>query len=51
MKQFEAPEMQVIHFGKQDIIATSSTCGCVECGECPPGSNNCQCVEFTFANQ
>lgn len=44
MKQFEAPEMQVIHFGKQDIIAAS--CVCVDCGECPPGSNNCPCYDF-----
>ena len=49
MKQFEAPELQVIYFGMKDVIATS--CRCVDCQECPAGKDNCQCVDFVWQNQ
>ena len=41
MKKFEIPEIEVVHFEKDDVISTS-TCVCVDCKECPPGSNNCR---------
>ena len=40
MKKFAIPEVEVIHFVKKDVIATSG-CFCVECQVCPPGSNDC----------
>lgn len=44
MKVFEIPEVQVVYFGDNDVIATS-TCFCVDCPECPSGSNDCHCVD------
>lgn len=33
MKAFEIPMVEVVLFGKSDVIVTSD-CYCVECGEC-----------------
>ena len=41
MKKFEIPEVEVVRFVQKDII-TSSSCVCVDCTVCPPGSNNCK---------
>lgn len=40
MKKFEVPTVEVVRLVEKDII-TSSTCVCVDCTVCPPGSNNC----------
>ena len=40
MKKFEIPMVEVVYFDKKDVIATSYTCDCVECGVCPEG-NHC----------
>lgn len=50
MKAFEVPEVEVVFFGKNDIITTSTcdsnVCDCDNCpGGCPEGSNNCPCVD------
>lgn len=51
MKKFMVPEVDVVRFNQKDVIATS-LCTCVDCKEgCPEGKDNCQCVDFTFANQ
>lgn len=51
MKKFAVPEIEVVRFVKNDII-TASSCVCVDCPEgCPEGKDNCQCVDFTWANQ
>lgn len=49
MKEFEAPQFDVVHFKHNDIITAS--CKCVDCGECGEGKDNCQCVDFSWANQ
>lgn len=53
MKEFVVPSAEVVHFGQRDVIATSTTCICVDCKDpCPEGSDNCQCVELPeFTNQ
>lgn len=50
MKEFLVPEVEVIRFAQKDVIATS-VCTCVDCQVCPEGKDNCQCVDFSFANQ
>ena len=51
MKKFMVPEVEVVRFNQKDVIV-ASTCVCVDCPDgCPEGKNNCQCVDFTFANQ
>ena len=51
MKKFEIPEAKVVRFDQKDIIVTSG-CYCVDCPDgCPEGSDNCQCVDFPWANQ
>ena len=41
MKKFEIPVVEVVRFVQKDII-TSSSCVCVDCKVCPPGSNDCK---------
>ena len=48
MKKFVAPEAEVVHFVKKDVIATSG-CVCVECTVCPPGKNDCGCYDFSHS--
>lgn len=48
MKKFLVPEVEVVFFGKQDIVATS--CKCVDCAECPEGKNLCQCHSYWTAD-
>lgn len=50
MKEFVIPDIEIIRINQKDIIVTS-TCVCVDCTICPPGSNNCQCVDFVWSNQ
>ncbi len=49
MKVFEVPEVEVVNFKKDDIIVTS-VCGCVDCPECPAGSNDCRCDDSWSSN-
>lgn len=49
MKKFEAPEMEVVYFNKNDIIVTS-ICDCHDCPQCEEGSNDCPCVDPWSAN-
>lgn len=44
MKEFAAPEVMVIYF-KNDVIVASPPCECNECPGCPEGSNDCPCVD------
>lgn len=41
MKKFDIPTVEVVRLSAMDIIATS-TCVCVDCTVCPPGSNDCK---------
>lgn len=51
MRRFEVPEVEIVWFDHNDIM-TASTCVCVDCKEpCPEGKDNCQCVDFAYANQ
>lgn len=49
MKKFENPQVEVVRFGKTDVLATS-TCledvPCKTCPGCPPGSYDCGCYDF-----
>lgn len=45
MKIFEVPEIKFVRFNGSDIITSSPVCECVDCPECPSGSNNCPCVD------
>ena len=44
MKVFKIPAMEIIHFGRENVVSTS--CGCVDCGECLEGKDNCHCDDF-----
>ena len=46
MKIFEVPEVKFVRFNSSDVIAASGVCDCNQCPECPPGSNDCPCVDF-----
>jgi len=35
MKEFKVPEVEVVVFDKNDVIASSTECGCVSCIPCP----------------
>lgn len=48
MKEFEIPQFEVVHFSSKNII--SDSCSCVDCGECPAGSNDCPCYQWPQAN-
>lgn len=43
MKVFEVPEVEIVRFGKQDVLTTSCTsvCDCVDCLPCEIG-NDCK---------
>ena len=49
MKVFEAPQVEVVHFGKADVL-TASPCledvPCKPCDACPPGSFDCTHFDF-----
>ena len=48
MKTFVNPKIEIVQFGKADIITSSGCpkdCNCVDCTVCPPGSNDCMYVE------
>lgn len=45
MKVFKVPEIEIVRFGKVDIVSSAScptNCFCVDCSICPPGSNDCK---------
>ena len=49
MKKFENPQVEVVRFGKRDVLATSvctEDVPCKTCPGCPPGSYDCQCYDF-----
>ncbi len=39
MKVFEVPQMEVIRFGKTDVLTSSPDCTCVECLPCAEGDH------------
>ena len=41
MKAFEIPQMEVIRFGRVDMMTTSPGCDCVDCTPCEYG-NHCE---------
>ena len=49
MKKFMVPEIEVVSFRKDDIIATSTLCECDECYDCHDGKH-CPCFDFSFSN-
>lgn len=49
MKVFNAPKAEIVIFGKDDVIATS-TCTCVDCTVCPDGKNDCTCYDIPGSN-
>lgn len=51
MNKFEIPELEIVYLGKNNVVATSQTCICVDCKECPEGKDNCPCYDFPGANQ
>ena len=49
MKKFENPQVEVVRFGKRDVLATSvctEDVPCKTCPGCPPGSFDCSCYDF-----
>lgn len=50
MKKFAIPEVEVIHFIKKDIIATSKPCTCVDCKVCDDDKNDCGCFNWSSGN-
>jgi uncharacterized protein CbrC (UPF0167 family) len=44
MKEFKAPQFEVIHFGNKDLMTSSIDCDCVECLPCEHG-NDCRYVD------
>lgn len=49
MKAFKEPEMDIVYFTEKDVIVASNPCGCVDCGVCPPGKNDCACYDWTHS--
>lgn len=45
MKAFETPDLEIIRFGQESIVATSP-CWCNACRVCPDGKNDCECYDF-----
>lgn len=45
MKVFEVPQMEIVMFGKTDVMTTSPGCYCVDCTKCEVGSNDCRYVD------
>lgn len=45
MKKFVAPDVMFVYFKRNDVIAASTLCECVDCQTCYEGSNDCRCVD------
>lgn len=49
MKEFKNPEIEVVYFNQDDVIATS-LCPCDKCPDCEDGKNHCPCFDFAWSN-
>lgn len=50
MRAFSEPLMEVITFGRSDVIVTSCV-ACDECTTCEEGKNDCTCYEAQMHGQ